>query len=683
MTRAWSPGEPAGGGGILVLDDSLTVRMDVCEALEAAGLRPTPCATLAQARDLLAAHRFALVILDVLLPDGDGVDLLREIRADPRLAGTTVVMLSTEAEVGARIRALQTGADAYVGKPYEVGQLVARAQQLLRPSGPPGDVTRILVIDDSPSVRAELSAALAGHGYEVLVAATGREGLRTAAARRPHAAVIDGTLPDIDGATVIRKLRLDAALRSIPCLLLTGSEECDDELRALDAGADAFVRKTEDSAVIIAKLSALLRRTGPLRTDTSSLLAPKKLLAVDDSPTYLHEMATLLRSQGYEVVPARSGEEAVELLVVESVDCILLDRVMPGMGGPETCRRIKAAPVLRDIPLIMVTAEEEPHSLLEALTAGADDFIAKSAEFEVLEARIRAQLRRKQLTDENRQIREQILRAEIEAIQARAEAHLTESRAAIERAEILDAANADLRDLNRLKSEFIASVSHELRTPLTSICGYTEILRDATATGTDFGVHALEVIDRNAQRLLSMVEDLLVLARIDAPRSALQPVTLDLALLVGNACEVLAPACSAASVRIVTEVTGPLTVDGEAAPLERALLNVLSNAVKFSHRGGTVVVTGAVREDRVVLTVRDTGIGIPARELSRIFTRFFRSDADTAHRVPGAGLGLAVVQESVQRHGGRVSADSSPGSGTTVTLSLPLSRSVRGEDTPR
>jgi signal transduction histidine kinase len=322
----------------------------------------------------------------------------------------------------------------------------------------------------------------------------------------------------------------------------------------------------------------------------------------------------------------------------------------------------------------MVTAEEESHSLLEALTAGADDFIAKSAEFEVLEARIRAQLRRKQLTDENRQIREQILRAEIEASQARAAAHLTESRVAIERAEILDAANAELRDLNRMKTEFIASVSHELRTPLTSIRGYTEILRDDVAPGTELGLHALEVIDRNVQRLLTMVEDLLALARIDGSGAALQRGTLDLAVLVANACKVLLPTCGAASVRIVSEVVGPLTVDGEPALLERALFNVLSNAVKFSHRGGTVVITGAVHQDRVVITVRDTGVGIPADELPQIFTRFFRSEADAAHSVPGAGLGLAVVQESVQRHGGRVSVDSDLGIGTTVTLDLPASR---------
>src|SRR5579863_9560064 len=247
-------------GTVLIVDDSLTVRMDLTEVFEAAGFHAIPCETLAEAREALARAAVDLVILDVLLPDGDGVEFLKEIRECGSSQAAAVMMLSTEADVKDRIRGLQKGADEYVGKPYEVGYLIAKAREFLRTrrSSAAGAKT-ILVIDDSATLREELTKALEPAGYIVLTAATGEEGLQVAADQRPDAVLVDGMLPGIDGATVIRRVRLDAALRGIPCLLLTASEDQRSELRALDAGADAFVRKDEDIEVILAKLVATLR----------------------------------------------------------------------------------------------------------------------------------------------------------------------------------------------------------------------------------------------------------------------------------------------------------------------------------------------------------------------------------------------------------------------------------------
>src|SRR6267142_1883733 len=366
---------------VLILDDSLTVRMDLAEAFESSGFRPLSCATLAEAREALARESVSVAVLDVLLPDGDGVDLLREIRASPIASAITVLILSTEAEVKDRIRGLRTGADEYVGKPYDASYVVAKARQFLRArsAGAAADRPTILIIDDSVTFREEMRQAFTSAGYAVLVATSGEEGLQVAADQRPSAIVVDGVLPGIDGATVIRHVRLDAALRGIPCLLLTASEDQGAELRALDAGADAFVHKEEEVEVILAKLAATLRGAAVAGAEaTASLLGPKRILAVDDSVTYLEELASTLRGEGYDVVLARSGEEAIELLAVQSVDCILLDLVMPGLGGQETCRLIKSAPVVRDIPLIMLTALEGRAAMLEGFGAGADDYISKS-----------------------------------------------------------------------------------------------------------------------------------------------------------------------------------------------------------------------------------------------------------------------------------------------------------------
>jgi PAS domain S-box-containing protein len=394
---------------ILIVDDSITVRMDLEEAFSTSGFRTVLCANAAAARSALTQGRFDTMILDVLMPDESGLKLLSDLRKDATTASMPVILLSSEAEVSDRIRGLEAGASDYVGKPYDRGYLVARVRELMRRTGkhrPPDAASLVLVIDDSTTVRRELREMLEGAGFSVLEASSGEEGLQVAFNRRPSAAIIDGLLPGMDGASVVRRLRGDAALRRTPCILLTAAEERVGELTALEEGADAYIRKDQGLEIVLARLRALLRSgslsPAAVEPASSSVLAPKRILAVDDSPTYLQELATQLRLDGYEVVQAPSGEEALRLMAVQEVDCILMDLVMPGMSGQEACRTIKADPSHRIIPLIMVTGREEREAMIQAIEAGADDFVSKSSHFQVLRARLRAQLRRTQFEHESR-----------------------------------------------------------------------------------------------------------------------------------------------------------------------------------------------------------------------------------------------------------------------------------------
>jgi two-component system, NtrC family, sensor kinase len=645
---------------ILIVDDSLTVRMDLVEAFEAAGFRTLSCGTAAEARAIFGTTELAVVVLDVLLPDGDGVELLQEVRGSPLCAGAAVLMLSSEADVKDRVRALSTGADEYVGKPYDTNYVLARARERLRlrPGGPSQEKSAVLIIDDSLTFRSELENVLRGADYRVLSAASGEEGLRMAANERPIAVVVDGVLPGIDGATVIRRMRLDAALRTVPCLLLTASEDSAAELAALDAGADAFVHKTEDVDIILAKLAVALRGAELPNAETVSLLGPRTVLAVDDSVTYLNALADSLREEGYEMILAHSGEEALELLAVQRVDCVLMDLMMPGMGGKEACRRIKAAPVVRDTPLIMLTAVEDRAAMLEGLGAGADDYIPKSSEFEVLKARVRAQIRRQQFELENRRFRDQLLRRELEVAEARAARELAEARADL---------IGELERKNRELEAFSYSVSHDLRAPLRSIDGFSQALLEDHLERLDAeGQAHLHRVRASAQRMGELIDDLLELSRVS--RAELHRTPLNLSAL---AKEVLLELQRREIERAVVLVI-PTVLDAQADPrlLKIVLENLLGNAWKFTRKTAAPrIEVGTVHsDDGPAWFVRDNGAGFSMSYADRLFRPFQRlhTEAD----FPGTGIGLATIQRIIDRHGGRAWAEGEVDRGATFYFTL-------------
>jgi two-component system, NtrC family, sensor kinase len=646
---------------VLVVDDSLTVRMDLSETLTAADLTVVACGGVVEARAALAQGHFSLVILDIILPDGDGIELLRDIRAMCSAADTAVMLLSTEAEVRDRVRGLTTGADEFVGKPYDSGYVVARARELAYRSdgatAPPQNA--ILIIDDSITFREALRTALEGETYRVLVAESGEEGLRLAATLHPTAIIVDGQLPGIDGATVVRRIRLDAALRAMPCLLLTGSEDRAAEMRALDAGADAFVRKDEDIPVVLARLKAMLRSaTGRIgKQPTASLQGRKKIIAVDDSETYLQEVAAALRADGYEMVLARSGEEALELLAVQPVDCILLDLMMPGIGGRETCKRVKAAPVMRDIPIVMLTSVEDRVAMIQGLSAGADDYIAKSSDFEVLRARVLAQIRRKQFEDENRLIREQLLRTELEALEARAAKELAETRAAL--VEELKLKNEELES-------FSHSVAHDLRAPLRSIDGFgLALLEDYGDRLDDDGKQYLRYVRDSAQQMASLIDDMLALSRVT--RGDFERTEVDLSGLVRDIVGRLAHSTPDRNVEVVV-------ADGLRAACDVRLLgivfeNLIGNAWKFTGKCDHArIEVGATNGEARTFFVRDNGAGFDMAYASKLFGVFQR--LHSANEFEGTGIGLATVQRVIRRHGGRIWAEGAVGNGAAFFFTL-------------
>ena len=230
-----------------------------------------------------------------------------------------------------------------------------------------------------------------------------------------------------------------------------------------------------------------------------------------------------------------------------------------------------------------------------------------------------------------------------------------------------------LTALDRQKTDFMATVSHELRTPLTSINGYLELLQDGDYGDLTAGQReALDIVGRNAHRLRGLIEDLLVLNKIEATGLQSSTEDVDVDALVAGVADLLRPVADAAGVSLVVDPVDPaLSIRVDRGQLERSLINLGSNAVKFTPAGGRATIAAKQVEDHVVITVTDTGIGIPEKDLPALFGRFFRASNATAAAIPGTGLGLAIVRAIVEGHGGELQVDSVEDQGTVMTVVLP------------
>jgi signal transduction histidine kinase len=272
----------------------------------------------------------------------------------------------------------------------------------------------------------------------------------------------------------------------------------------------------------------------------------------------------------------------------------------------------------------------------------------------------------RQLEARNQRLREVVqaeraARAEAEAVQ-----------------QLLSAQNERLRELDGLKDEFVSLVSHELRTPLTSIRGYVELLLDDAEAGSNERRY-LEIVDRNSERLLELVSDLLFLAQIEAGKLGIERRKVDLSKIVEECIETSSPVADARGIELVAKVERVPKLQGDRARLAQVLDNLVSNGLKFTRSGGRVEVRLSAEDGAAVLEVEDTGFGIPAAEQVRLFERFFRSSNATESAIPGTGLGLTITKAIVERHGGRIEIDSAENAGTTVRVRLPLDTRVEVE----
>jgi len=310
----------------------------------------------------------------------------------------------------------------------------------------------------------------------------------------------------------------------------------------------------------------------------------------------------------------------------------------------------------------MLTALEDREAMIHGLSVGADDFISKSSDFEILKARVRAQIRRKHFEDEIHHAREELLRKELETTEARAALDIAETRASL-----VD----ELEKKNRELEAFSYSVSHDLRAPLRSIDGFSQaLIHDYSDKLDGKAKHYLERVRASAQRMGELIDDLLDLSRVG--RAELRRTRVDLSELARRTFAELGDKEEERTVE--THVQGELLVEADSQLMRVVLENLLGNAWKFTSKTPNARIVFGAEEKNGSLTycVRDNGAGFNMNFAAKLFSPFQRLHSTVDF--PGTGIGLATVHRIVDRHGGRVWAEGSVGQGATVYFTIPLAR---------
>ena len=372
-----------------------------------------------------------------------------------------------------------------------------------------------------------------------------------------------------------------------------------------------------------------------------------RVLVVDDIPANVRLLSGILKVAGYEVVTAGGGEEGLRQVEATSPDVVLLDVMMPDMDGFEVCRRIKANPANSWLPVVIVTALQETADRVAAIEAGADDFLTKPVDEVEVEARVKSLVRVKRQRDD------------------------------------LENAYKELRRAEAMRDGLAAMMVHDLRTPLTAILGSLETMR--MAEPNEFQLELLDICSRSSNRLLSIVNDLLDVSKMENGEMKLMRTPIQITDLINDSLDQIAPRQGdkritryEREIELAIELSENLPVlQADYDLLSRVIINLVGNAIKFEPRKGTVTSSAVCDSSTpgvpsVLFKVRDNGPGVSLEDQERIFDKFGQVESNLQGRRLSTGLGLTFCKLAVEAHGGKIWIESTPGEGSHFYFSIPV-----------
>ena len=393
-----------------------------------------------------------------------------------------------------------------------------------------------------------------------------------------------------------------------------------------------------------------------------------RVLVVDDEESVVVTIKAILQLDGYNVATTTSGAKARKMVRDVEYDLVLTDLRLEDGDGLDVLKAVRES--YPETVTIMLTGYASLESAIQALRAGAYDYLVKPSEVEELRATVARGLERRWLGQELR-----LRVAELAELNASLQQRIDEATAELkERYE-------QLKELDRMKSQFLSIASHELKTPITAMSGFLQVaLRrvrrlgdgEAAAPVAD-GLRAiteqLEVVYRQTGKLARLVDELLDVSRIQSGRIEFRYADVDLSELANEVATRMQLTTTAHAIAVRRDSENVVTADRDH--LEQVLNNLITNAIKYSPTGGSITIDVRPDNDGVRLSVTDQGIGIPEKELDAIFGLFYRSPDRAARDAAGMGLGLYISREIVVRHGGRIWAESGGVKGSTLNVVIP------------
>ena len=499
---------------------------------------------------------------------------------------------------------------------------------------------RALVVDNDRFYVELLGDILGQEGYEVAKAYDGMEAMELLDGELPDLVVLDIVMPKIDGDRVCQYLKGSPRLRQIPVIILSGTL-VEDREKMLAIGADAYVAKGRLDELRVNILATLRRLEGPPAGGPQSILGLDKAVPREQVKELLaikrHKEA-ILRAIGEGVVEV-DGRQRV--LYVNPAGLAILGRPeLELIGSPLT--DILTPDHRTTLQEAVARLRASPDETGDAVSLRYRDRVLRIAFAWILpdDPESGFFMIMQDITDLARKIEE------------------------------LSTLNARLQEMERLRSEFLAMVSHDLHTPLTAIKGSMEVLLHE-GVGIELSRELLGIAQKNTDRLFRMVSDILDLARIEAGRFEIRGEPFDVAIGLRGTIDRLRRLAQDRQISLTLQAPDGLPqVLADGLRMDQVFTNLLSNALKFTPRGGQIGVTVQELPAELLVQIRDSGMGIPAEHLDRIFDRFYRVPLSAEEKVEGTGLGLSICKAIVEEHGGRIWVESAVGKGSTFSFTL-------------
>lgn len=495
-----------------------------------------------------------------------------------------------------------------------------------------GPRPRVILADDNADMR-EYVRKLLSTEYEVVAVADGEAALAAAHEQVPDLVLSDVMMPKLDGFGLVAQLRADERTRSVPIVLLSARAGEESRVEGLEAGADDYLVKPFSARELLARVKATLE-TSRLRQEAAR--SRMEIEAAQERAAILERVTDafygLDREWRFTYVNRRC-EEYFGKTREELVGKVVWE-LFPMAVGTLFEEQYKTA-VREQVAVHFEVLSPFSNQWQEVHTYPSPDGL--SVNFRNITERKELERRREALLESER------------------------------------AARAEAERIGRLKDEFLATVSHELRTPLNAILGWSQLLRKKTIGAAEFK-KGLDTIERNSRAQAQIIEDLLDMSRIISGKLQLNVKNVNLRSVIEAAIESLLPSVQAKDIRLQTVFDVlPSSITGDPGRLQQVVWNLLSNAIKFTPKGGRVRVSLEKVNSYVELMVSDTGQGIKSEFLPYVFDRFRQADSSTTRKFGGLGLGLSIVKQLVELHGGSVQATSAgEGQGATFIVMLPL-----------